>query len=183
MNVENVRLSKFLSLLLRHKPESIDVELDESGWISVDKLLAACAKHGHPITLAQLKTIVGGNDKHRFAFSVDGMMIRASQGHSVRVDLSYERQEPPAVLYHATASRFLVSIRNEGLQKRGRHHVHLSMSPETALTVGRRYGKPVLLQVQAQRMHADGYVFFLSANRVWLTDNVPVDYILFPEEL
>lgn len=174
-------LSKFLSLVLRHKPEVIGLTLDQSGWVDVQVLLDACNAQGRKITANSLANMVAENSKQRFAFSPDGKMIRASQGHSLDVELGYDEQPPPAALYHGTAFRFIQSIREQGLLKQGRHHVHLSTSTDTALAVGKRYGQPVLLQVDAARMHTDGHIFFVSENSVWLTDTVPPQYIVFPD--
>ena len=175
-------ISKFLSLVLRHKPEAASVTMDKSGWVDVKALLAGCKnarKEG--VTLEQLEEVVATNDKKRFEFSEDGKRIRASQGHSVEVDLAYEPATPPAVLYHGTAGRNLNSIFADGLVKGKRHHVHLSVETETAKKVGARYGKPVILVIEAERMHADGMEFFVSTNNVWLTDRVPTDYLSIQE--
>lgn len=180
-NRRQKRISKFLSYVLRHRPDSIGIELDKHGWVGVDELLRGAAQKGMRITLDELKTVVRENDKQRFSFSGDGAKIRASQGHSIEVDLGYEEVVPPEVLYHGTAKRSLDSIRAKGLTKGNRHHVHLSPDPDTARNVGRRYGKPVVLAVDAGRMHADGYRFYLSANGVWLTDRVLPEYLRFPE--
>jgi putative RNA 2'-phosphotransferase len=179
--MDEIQLSKFLSLVLRHKPETINLTLDPSGWVSVNELLEALAAHGKPVSLQQLQAVVAGSDKQRFALSADKKLIRASQGHSLEVDPGYEPVKPPATLYHGTATRFLDSIKEHGLQKQERQHVHLSTSIDTASKVGSRYGKPVILTIEALRMHLDGYSFYVSANGVWLTDRVPVAYIIFPE--
>ena len=175
-----VKISKFLSLVLRHQPDKIGVTLDKAGWVAVDELLRACQQHSFPITLEELKAVVATSDKKRFAFNEDGMQIRANQGHSVEVELGYQPATPPALLYHGTAERFLVSIRQQGLVKGQRHHVHLSADEATALKVGVRHGKPVVLQVQSGMMHRDGYLFFQSENGVWLTDHVPAAYLVIP---
>jgi putative RNA 2'-phosphotransferase len=175
-----VRISKFLSLVLRHQPEKIGLKLDHEGWASVSKLLTACEAHGFPLTPEELQEVVRSNDKKRFSFSTDMLLIRANQGHSVTVELGYEPRQPPPVLYHGTAERFLSSIRQQGLIKGRRHHVHLSDNTETAETVGRRYGKPVVLRIESERMQSDGYLFFRSDNGVWLTESVPAEYIMFP---
>ena len=171
------QVSKFLSLVLRHKPETIGIVLDREGWVPVDTLLAACRAHGRDISRARLDDIVATNPKRRFAFSADGARIRANQGHSVEVDLRLEEKDPPEVLYHGTVQRFLPSIDAEGLKKGRRHHVHLSADVATARKVGARRGKPVVLKVDAGRMYQDGYKFFVSANGVWLTDSVPPGYL------
>lgn len=174
-----VKVSKFLSLVLRHRPEKIGIRLDGAGWVGVSELLTACAAHGFPLTLTELKSVVEQNDKKRFALSEDGARIRASQGHSVEVELGYAEAVPPEVLYHGTTERFLESIRNEGLSKARRHHVHLSFDARTAMQVGGRRGRPVVLEVSAGRMHHDGFAFYRSANGVWLTERVPPPYLVF----
>lgn len=180
---ETIRTSKFLSLILRHEPAKVGLRLGEAGWVAVSELLAAVNRHGAPLTLEQLKHIVATSDKKRFAFSEDGQRIRASQGHSVDVDLQYPPQQPPEILYHGTASRFLEGIRKDGLQKMGRHDVHLSAETKVTLQVGGRHGKPVLLTIRAGDMHRAGHVFRCSANGVWLVNSVPPEFIEFPAEL
>jgi putative RNA 2'-phosphotransferase len=173
-----IRISKFLSLVLRHQPERIGIELDRAGWVPVSALLAACRAHDFPITHEELEALVRENDKKRFAFSEDGTRIRASQGHSVSVELGYAPLAPPPVLYHGTASRLLASIRARGLLRGGRHHVHLSADAATAAKVGARHGEPHVIEVESGRMHADGYEFYRSDNGVWLTEHVPAKYLV-----
>ena len=180
MPADNVKISKFLSLVLRHKPEEIGITLDEAGWVGVETLLSACAKHRFPITRQQLETVVATSDKKRFALSEDGSRIRANQGHSVEVELGYAPAQPPEILYHGTADRFIESIRRQGLMKGKRHHVHLSLTRQTAAAVGTRHGRLVLLEVRSGDMHRAGIVFYKSANDVWLTDAVPPEYLIFP---
>lgn len=175
-----IKVSKFLSLVLRHQPETIGITLSAEGWVPVNELLTAMEAHGFSVSLEELRVVVGNNDKQRFSFSEDGISIRANQGHSIQVDLGYEPAVPPKTLYHGTAEKFLASIRQHGLVKGKRHHVHLSESSETATAVGSRYGRPIVLKIATGRMNRDGHLFFRSANGVWLTDQVPVDYILFP---
>lgn len=172
-----VQLSKTLSYILRHDPGKFGLTLDAQGWCVVDELLAALAAKGTACTRDLLETVVEQNDKKRFAFSPDGAKIRASQGHSLPVELGYTPATPPALLFHGTTDRFLDSILKQGLQKRQRHHVHLSADAQTAVAVGQRHGRPVVLTVQAGRMAADGYLFYRSANGVWLTDAVPPAYL------
>lgn len=171
--------SKYLSLLLRHHPEKIELELDENGWVSVEQLLQ---KWDGPIPLERslLQDIVSTNNKKRFSFDETGEKIRASQGHSVGIDLQLEPQSPPDILYHGTVEKYLASIRSQGLLKMDRQHVHLSMDEGTATVVAQRRGKPVLLRIRSGDMQAAGYSFFLSANSVWLTEHIPVKYIQFP---
>jgi len=174
---ERKTISKFLSYVLRHRPDEIGVELDVNGWIDVERLLAAAGANGRPLSHAQLDEVVATNDKQRFAFSDDGQQIRASQGHSVDVDLGYEPAAPPEILFHGTVPAFLPGIKAEGLMRGKRTHVHLSATEETAITVGKRRGKPVVLTVAAQDMHQDGFTFFLTPNQVWLTVTVPSKFI------
>lgn len=172
-----IRISKFLSLVLRHRPEEIGLRLDEAGWASVPDLLEGCQRHGLPVTLAELKEVVATSDKQRFAFSDDGRHIRANQGQSVQVDLGYEPAVPPEILYHGTAEHNLPSIRRDGLNRGKRHHVHLSATVETAQKVGKRHGAPVVLEILAGEMHRQGALFFKTPNGVWLTDAVPPNHI------
>lgn len=175
-----VHHSKFLSLVLRHQPDKIGLVLDGSGWANVEELLERAAEHGRSLTREILEQIVAENDKQRFILSDDGRRIRANQGHSVKIDLALMPVEPPATLYHGTATRFIESIRATGLNSGSRQHVHLSADEVTATKVGQRHGKPVILLIQAVAMHAAGHAFYLSANGVWLTGRVPVEFIDFP---
>ena len=169
--------SKFLSLVLRHKPETVGVTLDDAGWIDVDTLLGACAKHRRVIPRERLEQIVATSDKQRFAFSEDRRRIRANQGHSVEVELGYAPAEPPELLYHGTPEGAVEAIRGEGLKKMARHHVHLSENIGQTLAVGARRGRPVLVTVAAGRMRAAGHVFYKTPNNVWLVDAVPPAYL------
>ncbi len=167
---------KFLSLVLRHSPEKINLNIDHAGWAKTEELLKCLANH-NPLTLEQLKEITESNDKKRFEFSKDGKKFRASQGHSIDVKLDYKSVEPPKVLYHGTVGKFIDLIFKEGLSKQKRHHVHLSKDVQTASKVGLRRGKPIILEVDAEQMYKDGHIFYVSANGVWLTDNVPSKYL------
>jgi len=179
MNTETStkQTSKFLSLVLRHEPGKIGLNLDGQGWANVDELLQKLHAHGQVLDRGGLQDIVAACSKQRFALSDDGQRIRANQGHSITVDLGLVPVEPPQWLYHGTVPRFVGSIREQGLHAGERHHVHLSLDRETAHQVGARRGAPVILSVHAGRMHADGHVFHRSANGVWLTDHVPPQYI------
>jgi putative RNA 2'-phosphotransferase len=170
-------VSKYLSKFLRHAPGDLGLTLQPGGWVPVDDLLDAAGRHGFPINYDELVECVETNDKQRFSFDITGELIRANQGHSVEVDLQLEGREPPEILYHGTVGRFLASIMAVGLEKGKRHHVHLSKDVETARKVGSRRGQPVILAVEAGRMHRDGHQFFLSANGVWLTDSAPTGYL------
>jgi putative RNA 2'-phosphotransferase len=174
------QLSKFLSFVLRHQPESIRLTLDRNGWVDIDELVARSRAHGKPLSRELIEEIVATSPKQRFALSEDGRRVRANQGHSIDVDLAYEPAVPPDILFHGTALASLPGIRATGLERRSRHHVHLSPDEQTARTVGMRRGKPIILRIAAGRMHADGYAFYLSANGVWLVESVPVAYIAFP---
>lgn len=177
MNKENARISKFLSLVLRHKPETIGLTLQEGGWAFVEELITRMNKKGMPLDFELLQFIVDNNDKKRFAFNEDKTMIRASQGHSVEVDLGLPVSVPPDVLYHGTAAHSLEAVLTEGLKRRQRHHVHLSTHTATAVSVGGRHGKPVLLEIDARAMQEAGHVFYVSANGVWLVNEVPAVFI------
>ncbi len=172
-----VRTSKFLSLVLRHEPEKIGLALDPQGWVAIDELLAKAAGH-LPLTAELLHEVVRTSDKQRFAISGDGTRIRANQGHSVPVELGLAAQVPPEQLYHGTATRFLDSIRRQGLLRGERHHVHLSADTDTAVKVGVRHGQPVVLVVQAGDMHRAGHAFFRSDNGVWLVEHVPPSFLV-----
>lgn len=174
---ELVRKSRFLSLVLRHRPEMVGLELGQGGWVVVEELLAGCAWKGVPIRREELEEIVARNNKKRFEFDESGMRIRASQGHSVEVDLELEVREPPEVLYHGTAEKVGEVIRREGLKKMQRHHVHLSADRETAEVVGARHGKPLVFVVDTAGMRAAGFEFFRSANGVWLVERVPPEFL------
>ena len=168
-----VKVSKHLSKHLRHRPERLGLTLAPGGWVAVDELLARLAEHGFPLTRAELEEVVDRNDKRRFAFDPSGTRIRASQGHSVAVDLQLRPAAPPEILFHGTSTRAAEAIRREGLRPMGRHHVHLSPDAVTAARVGARHGKPVVLEIAAGELARAGHEFLLSDNGVWLTAGVP----------
>lgn len=176
MKNQITKTSKFLSYVLRHQPDSIGLSLDENGWADIDQLISCAAANGKNISRDLLEEVVTTNDKQRFIFSDDKQRIRANQGHSIKVDLNLASQTPPDVLYHGTASRFMHTINQQGLQARNRHHVHLSAEQATAFSVGTRHGVPVVLNIDAKRMHADGLLFYQADNGVWLTDAVLPKY-------
>lgn len=171
-----VRISKYLSKHLRHQPQRLGLELEPGGWVGVDELLAACARQRFPITRPQLEEVVASNDKQRFAFDETGSRIRANQGHSVAVDLQLEPASPPAELYHGTG-RAAPMIAANGISRMSRHHVHLSADVATATRVGARHGRPVVFAVDAAAMQRDGFIFYRSANGIWLVDAVPARYL------
>lgn len=181
MSVKSV--SKFLSLILRHKPETVGVKLDSNGWVDVDKLLEGCRKAGKNISGALLERVVVENDKMRFSFNANKTKIRANQGHSKQVDVELEEQAPPLILYHGTLARNEKSIRERGLVKMNRLHVHLSIDTKSARKVAeRRVGAPMICKIDSAAMARDGLKFFRSVNGVWLTECVPPQYISFLKE-
>ena len=175
--IENKRISKFLSLILRHQPETIFLQLDENGWADVDELIMKSAKNRMHFTMEELDEVVETNNKKRFAFNEDKTKIRANQGHSIEIDLALIPQQPPEFLYHGTAEVNIGSILEKGIEKRNRQHVHLSAEKETATKVGMRHGKPVILTIRTGEMFEDKIQFYLADNGVWLTDFVDVKYI------
>jgi len=179
MKTNYKHISKFLSLILRHKPETIGLQLDENGWADVDKLLAKAKRTTPELNLAVLKEVVATNDKKRFIFNDSETKIRANQGHSIQIDLGYTAKQPPEYLYHGTVAKFMEAIKANGLLKMSRHHVHLSADLDTATKVGSRRGKPIILTVKSGAMHEAGMEFYQSENGVWLTDHVPAAYIAF----
>jgi putative RNA 2'-phosphotransferase len=177
MSSRLVTVSKFISKHLRHEPEKLGLLLEPGGWVLVDDLLDGAAEIGFTISRDELERVVAESDKQRFSFDESGEKIRANQGHSTAVDLQLPDTPPPAVLYHGTPEKFVAVILAEGLKKMKRHDVHLSPDVATAVKVGSRRGKPVILAVDSARMAADGHTFRVSANGVWLTDHVPAKYL------
>jgi putative RNA 2'-phosphotransferase len=177
MNHADIKRSKRLSLVLRHRPDSIGITLDDNGWVEVPVLLTALSEHGTDLSHDDLLRVVSTNDKQRFELDAAAGRIRARQGHSVSVDLALDPVEPPAVLYHGTPTRNLDSIVTTGLERRKRHHVHLSEDIETAERVGSRRGEAAVLVVDAAAMASTGTTFWKTENGVWLTDNVPARYL------
>ena len=180
MNEKEIkRKSKFLSLILRHNPQLIQLELDKNGWANVEELLKKSKRKIH-LNKNELDIVVATNNKKRFSYNEDETKIRANQGHSIKnLDLELKIVEPPQFLYHGTVAKFMQSIKEKGLQKMNRQHVHLSKDRATAVNVGSRRGKPVILSIRALEMHQKGFIFYLSENGVWLTDKIPTEYIEF----
>ena len=178
--MNDTTLSKFLSLVLRHAPETIGLTLDANGWIDVDELVQRANAHGKTLTVADVLRVTAESDKKRFTLSEDKYRIRAAQGHSVEVDLGLTPIAPPNILFHGTATRFADAIKAEGLKPQSRQQVHLSLDEDTAVKVGQRHGKPIVFRVEAGRMHAEGHLFFRADNGVWLTDAVPPAFLLAP---
>ena len=168
--------SKYMSLILRHKPETIGITLDEHGWADVDELIEGISRTQN-FNMDILEEIVRTDEKQRYSFNDEKTKIRANQGHSIEVDVELEEKEPPEILWHGTGEKFATSIDNIGLIPKSRLYVHLSKDEETATIVGRRHGKPVLYMVNTREMYKDGFKFFLSKNGVWLTKEVPVRYL------
>jgi putative RNA 2'-phosphotransferase len=176
--MNHTEISKFLSFVLRHQPEAIGLSLDREGWVDIVSLLASATAAGKHFDHATLQAVVESSDKKRFSISEDGLRIRAAQGHSTKtVSLDHVERVPPETLFHGTATRFLASIRAEGLLPGSRHHAHLSADAVTATAVGQRHGKPVVLKIDALRMHGQGFKFFVSDNAVWLTERVPASFL------
>ena len=171
-------ISKFMSLVLRHKPEEIGIQLDANGWANIDDLIKGLISKGYNVDLKIIRQVVETNDKKRFVINSDSSMIRANQGHSIEVELNLLEIIPPDVLYHGTSERNLDKILTEGLTKQSRQHVHLSLTIDVARSVGSRHGKPIVLTIRAKEMYDAGFKFYLSENKVWLTDIVPVEYII-----
>lgn len=167
--------SRFLSMILRHKPEEIGITLDEHGWANVEELIAGLAKR-KPLDMQILEEIVATDEKQRYSFNEDKTLIRANQGHSIPVDVELPVTQPPEHLYHGTGEKYMESIMKIGLIPKSRLYVHLSADYETAVKVGKRHGTPVVLLVHAADMAKDGYIYYRSANGVWLTKEVPVQY-------
>lgn len=176
-NSRLVKVSKYLSWVLRHNPEQIGLKLDPNGWVVIEQLLKAAKNHNFPISQKELNYVVETNDKKRFSIDSTYSLIRANQGHTVKVDLKLETAIPPDILYHGTGNNLIDSIQKTGLNKMSRHHVHLSKDITTAINVAKRKGTPVVFSVNAMAMYKDGYSFYLSANEVWLVDEVPSKYL------
>lgn len=177
MDSHSTQISRFLSLVLRHKPETVGLALDSQGWVSIDELIAKSNAAGIRLDREDLLQVVETSDKKRFSVSVDGQLIRAAQGHSVAVELGLPPRQPPNLLYHGTATRFLDSILAEGLNPQSRQQVHLSNDKAVAFRVGQRHGKPVVLEIEAFHMYAKGFKFFMADNGVWLTAQVPPEFL------
>ena len=170
-------ISKYIALILRHKPETIGISLDEHGWADVDELIKGISKT-YEFDMGMLEEIVATDNKQRYSFNEDHTLIRANQGHSVPVDVELEEVEPPETLFHGTGEKYTASIDEQGLIPKSRLYVHLSGDSETAVKVGQRHGKPVVYVVKSGEMHRNGYLFFRSVNGVWLTKEVPVKFLV-----
>lgn len=166
-----------MSLVLRHDPGSIGLQLDENGWAGMEELIECLNRDGKQVDRGLIEKVVAGSDKQRFRISDDGCAIRANQGHSVAIDLKLEEKLPPEWLYHGTVAKCMRAIEREGLIKGARQHVHMSVDKVTARKVGARHGKPVVLEVGAQAMVRHEYKFYQAENGVWLTEHVPPDYL------
>ena len=171
------RISKFLSLVLRHRPEVIGITLDDNGYADVNGLIAKMNEKGSTVNREILEEVVATNSKQRFAFDQTGTKIRANQGHSLDVELGLQEMDPPTLLYHGTGEKSVSSISITGLEKKQRQHVHLSADVETAKNVGQRHGVPKIFVVSAAQMKVNGFIFYLSKNKVWLTEEVPAEYL------
>lgn len=179
--MKDKEVSKFISLILRHKPETIGISLDEHGWASVEELIAGVNRSHHTLDMERLERIVTEDEKQRYSFNEDKTLIRANQGHSIPVDVELEEVTPPEIQYHGTGEKYTASIDEQGLIPKSRLYVHLSGDTETAKKVGTRHGKPVIYNVKSGDMHRDGIVFYRSVNGVWLTKTVPPQYLVKDE--
>lgn len=177
-NKDYIKISCFISMLLRHKPQAAGLTLDEHGWADAGELIKGVSEHKAPLTMEELEYIVNTDDKGRYSFNEDKTLIRANQGHSIPVDVELDETEPPEFLWHGTGEKYVVSIGEMGLIPKSRLYVHLSADYDTAVTVGKRHGKPVVYRVRAKDMSKDGYKFYLSKNGVWLTKSVPTKYLV-----
>ena len=178
---KHIKTSRYISFLLRHKPQAAGLTLDAQGWADVEELIR-CVSRTHPLDMELLEEIVAQDDKQRYSFSADKRKIRANQGHSISVDVQLKELAPPEFLWHGTGEKYVKSIREAGLIRKSRLYVHLSAQWDTAVNVGSRHGKPFVFRVQSGRMHADGFPFYLSENGVWLTKAVPPEYLEEAEE-
>ena len=176
MNLQSI--SRYISLILRHKPEVIGITIDEHGWANVEELIQGIAKNNPGFNKEFLEEIVRTDNKQRYSFNDDKTLIRANQGHSIPVDVELEEKEPPKILYHGTGEKYIVSINHNGLIPKSRLYVHLSKDVETAKVVGKRHGKEVGYSINSEQMYKDGYKFYLSKNGVWLTKRVPMKYLM-----
>ncbi|HGT0205763.1 TPA: RNA 2'-phosphotransferase [Clostridioides difficile] len=171
------KLSIFISLILRHKPETIGIKLDDYGYADVNELIEKINNTGRNINIEILEQIVKEDNKQRYSFNDDRSKIRANQGHSINVNVELRELEPPKYLYHGTATRFLDNIKNEGIIKQSRLYVHLSRDIDIAVKVGKRHGTPVILKINTGKMYENGYKFHLSENNVWLCEYIPFKYV------
>lgn len=175
---DDISLGKFISLILRHRPEKIGITIEKQGaWANVSELIGGMNKVGKNIDINTLERIVKENNKQRYSFNEDHTKIRANQGHSIEVYIDFQEKVPPKTLYHGTAERFLESIKKTGINKMDRLYVHLSKDEETAIAVGKRHGKPIVLKINTEEMIKDGYKFYLSENNVWLCEDIPWKYV------
>lgn len=177
MKNKNAKLSVFISLILRHKPEAVGISLDEHGYASVNSLIKGVNERGKKLDFETLQSIVKEDEKGRYSFNEDMTLIRANQGHSIKVSIPLRKMPPPEFLYHGTADKSVASILTAGIKSMSRLYVHLSDNVATATQVGKRHGDPVILKVNSGDMYRDGHRFFLSENNVWLVDFVPKEYI------
>lgn len=175
MDLNNI--SKYMSLILRHKPDVIGIELDEHGWANVNDLISGIEKDNHGFNFELLEEIVRSDSKQRYSFNDDKSFIRANQGHSINVDVELKEKEPPEYLYHGTGEKYVKSINQDGLIPKSRLYVHLSKDIKTAENVGKRHGKEIIYRINSGRMYRNGYKFYLSENGIWLTKEAPVKYL------
>lgn len=175
--MNDMEFSKYLAYILRHHPETIDLELEENGWVEVNILIQAInQKSKYHISLEDLKRIVENDNKKRYSFDKEGLHIRANQGHSIKnLKMDFKEIIPPKYLYHGTAKETLPIILKSGeLKPMSRQMVHLSKDVETAIIVGNRHGNPVILKIDTQKAQEEGKKFFISENGVYLVDQLDI---------
>ena len=175
--MKTTNISRYIALLLRHHPEKAGLCLDEHGWVEVEALIQGVRRRYPEVNRAVLDEIVARDSKQRYAYNQDKTCIRANQGHSIPVDVELKQALPPAILYHGTGEKYVESIQKIGLIPKSRLYVHLSTDIQTAIQVGKRHGQPVVYQIDTQQMIHDGFIFYISANHIWLTKAVPVQYL------
>jgi len=175
--MNKIQVSKYLSLILRHHPEVVNLKLDAHGWVNTNMLIKEVAKKFPGFNQEILDEVVATNNKKRFSYNEDKTKIRANQGHSIQVDVELEKRIPPDILYHGTSSKVVTNIQKEGLLPQKRLHVHLSKDIPTAIAVGKRHGQPVVFRINSKQMIIDGYIFYYSLNGIWLTNAVPPQYL------
>jgi putative RNA 2'-phosphotransferase len=177
--LDYTKISKTISYLLRHKPETAGLTLQPGGWVDVQHLIHGInqtTKLPRPITLHDIHHIVEIDSKKRY--SLKEGQIRAVQGHSTKVEMEYKPVQPPKYLYHGTVIENLNSIRDTGLKPMTRQHVHLSENYETAVSIAKRHGNKIhILKVDAEKAHENGVKFYKAENGVWLADSVPKTYL------
>ncbi|MFB5652563.1 RNA 2'-phosphotransferase [Leptospira wolffii] len=177
MNDELTKISKHISYVLRHNPDSIGLKLDSHGWADVKELISKSEDHGIYCSIETIHRILVQSKKSRFELSSNGKRIKAKHGHSIQVEIGLLPNFPPSILYHGTTLKNIESIKENGILRMSRVYVHLSTNPIEARKIGERHGKPLVFAIKAQEMHRNGYEFYISDNNIWLTKVVPKEFI------